>query len=239
MNVSSSSGDMNKNFKSEQMELLHAKNKELAEEESKEDMSKNSGEKTVDQSKPSQFQANGSKRRSNYNHLKSGSTEGFIPNSLSELKQFDGGNTMVSSPTSPRSNKGSLAEIFSFNSEKTDDSTVSRWGKFKTTVSQPSKLKQISGRCMMGIVALGSFFLIWKISTNSNGNSWPWGFWYVAALIFDQCIFQPVTTALQFIFLYRFVQNSMKSEWKKASFTRLLIGNDIMAVVESKLNIDK
>jgi hypothetical protein len=188
--------------------------------------------------KPSQFQVNAPKRRSNYNHLKSGSTEDFNPNSTSELKHFDGANTMCSSPNSPRSIHRMMAQLDPIGKEA-NQTPPSRWQKFKEGLSQPSATKRFIGKVLMLVVALGSVYLILKISTNSSGNSWPWGFWYVAALTFDQCLFQPLTSLAQFYLLNRYVKNCMKKEWKEAPFTRLVIGKDIMAIVESKLSLDK
>lgn len=236
LNDSNSSGDTDKFSKINQFELVKDRKKGSLEKESKKTGS-NKQEESEDQSKLSQFQVGAPKRRPTYGHLKSGSSQNFTPNSSSELK-FDGGNTMCSSPTSPRSGNKVMDQLESTGREGPSQHPT-RWEKFKAAMGQPSFTKIVIGRCLIVLVTVGSIFLILKISTNSSGDSWPWGFWYVAALIFDQCIFQPITSLIQFSLLFRFIKNSMNKEWKNAPVTRFVIGKDIMTIVESKLSFDQ
>ncbi len=102
---------------------------------------------------------------------------------------------------------------------------------------QPSWAKKVCGIVLMILVGLGSAYVVFAISAGSKSNSWPWGFWYVVALVFDQLVFQPVSAMLQFSLLYRYVYK--KEHALVGRLTHLVIGKDIMAVVNSKLKLAK
>lgn len=184
---------------------------------------------TIEKIIPSPFNTNQTKRPSAYKHLKSNSFDLNSVNSSQDLKHRDDSKTMCSSPTSPRNSK-----IFSLDDENQPKVSTPKQS-LKDKMNQPSKIKRITGYFLMMLVGVGSGYLIWTISANSSSNSWPWGFWYVAALFFDQFIFQPVIALLIFPFLHRLI-NQPKDHFGE-SLARRIIGNDILAVIESKLKL--
>lgn len=158
-------------------------------------------------------------------------------NSVEELKSPV--TAVPSMPVSPRLTHNKDGEAISDKKDQenpepqkvTDNPKAS---KHLSKIKQNIFTKKFFGVLLSWGVALGSVYIIWAISVaNSNQNSWPWGFWYVAALIFDQAIFNPTMTLLQFTLLHKYI-NSIKlsDNWKTA--VRWIIGKDILAIVDSK-----
>lgn len=78
-----------------------------------------------------------------------------------------------------------------------------------------------------------SIYVILSISlVSSNNKNWPWGLWYFCSLIFDQFLFSPLLSMIQFIPLYRFFFKPKC--WISKKVTPCLIGKDIMIVFQSK-----
>lgn len=101
---------------------------------------------------------------------------------------------------------------------------------------KPTKVKVWIGRCLLAAITIGSICMISAISANTkNPNSWPWGFWYVFALLFDLGLFQPAITMVKFILFFKHIHNPFKGKYK--AIPRAIIGADILAVVESKLSL--
>lgn len=103
------------------------------------------------------------------------------------------------------------------------------------TIFQP---KVWGGRVLIILIACGSFYVVTAISLSSeSANSWPWGFWYVYALLFDLAFFQPVITFIKFILFFSHIKKPYEGKFK--GIARAIIGSDILAIVESKLSLAK
>ncbi len=101
---------------------------------------------------------------------------------------------------------------------------------------KPTQLKVWIGRGLLVAITLGSTYMIMAISvTSESADSWPWGFWYVFALIFDLGFFQPAITMVKFILFFKHIHKPWEGKYK--TVTRAIIGADILAVIESKLSL--
>lgn len=164
-----------------------------------------------------------------------------VQSSTQEIKSAECSKTLCPSPTSPTSpNQFDLEWSKSFDGKEQAPKPATGWQKFKdglSELSKPSRAKQWAGRVLMVCVGAGSVYLILAISASSNSNSWPWGFWYVAALLFDQGVFQPLMTLAQYVLLYFYICKHLSERLKK--LTHLVIGKDIMNVVDTKLKLVK
>lgn len=101
---------------------------------------------------------------------------------------------------------------------------------------KPSQLKVWIGRGLLVAITLGSAYMIWALAAASkSSNSWPWGYWYVFALIFDLGFFQPAITMVKFILFFKHIHKPWEGKYKTVA--RAIIGADILAVIESKLSL--
>jgi hypothetical protein len=153
-------------------------------------------------------------------------------------------NTWTNSPLSPRpisivksKPRKSVYRIQKPQAEAPKDqspvaSTVSQQA---SVLKQPSRAKKIIGIVLMIAVGLVSAYVVFAISAGSNSSSWPWGCWYVVALFFDQLMFQPGSAMIQYSLLYWYVFKKENARVRR--LTHLVIGKDIMAVVNSKLTL--
>lgn len=112
------------------------------------------------------------------------------------------------------------------------------------SASKPSKssccrkTKIMTGRTIMILLLAASCYSILTISMNGGKNSkdgWPWGFWYVAAFVFDQCFFLPFTSLLQYLLVYCAIVKKSNPRGCVHKFAKWIIGKDIMRVILSRV----
>jgi cobalamin biosynthesis Mg chelatase CobN len=107
-------------------------------------------------------------------------------------------------------------------------------GPKENTNTGGSKTKQWIGRGLLVVLTGGSIYMIMAISLNSQSpEQWPWGFWYVFALLFDLGVFQPVISLAKFGLLLKFIKKPPASGTADF-FTRTFIGNDILSIFSPK-----
>jgi hypothetical protein len=158
--------------------------------------------------KPSAFNAQGKRSASNQGNI--GLVEDFNPSSEKELI----------TPSSPDSQ-----------TKEETQKQASGWQKLKNAITQPSKTKQIIGKVLMAGVAAGAIALVSTTGSSSSASAWPAGYWYVAAMAFDQGVFHPVASLLQFSLLYSYVSKPGLPAGFKV-LTRWLINKDILKVFD-------
>lgn len=106
----------------------------------------------------------------------------------------------------------------------------------KQMTKKKIQIKVWIGRLLMLLIGGGSIYMVIAISlTSESANSWPWGFWYVFALLFDLAFFQPIMSLAKFLLFLRHLKKPFEGRFK--GLCRSIIGNDILAVVESKVSL--
>lgn len=165
----------------------------------------------------SQFKA-GSGRRSSVSKSRVGVVEDISPESTKELNPLNG-------QQKPEDQK----------KEEVPEKPTG-WQKFKTFLAQPSRSKQLIGIALMIGVGVAAVSLVSKIGANAGAHAWPSGYWYLAALAFDQGLFHPLSSLVQFSLFYAYINKpDLASGFK--TLTRLVISSDILSVFDSKLNL--
>ena len=170
------------------------------------------------------------KRKSfNKNRIRIASRE-ILSDYIGDRKQETDIKTIASTPQSPTASSIIFANNLEMEQPKTSPMSPSQ-------IKTPGRTKVWVGRILMVVIGMICAYIVLAISSGSNPSSWPWGFWYVIALGFDQLVFQPLSALVQFSLLYWYVSYPMHPKLLK--FTKLLIGNDIMSVVDSKSKLIK
>lgn len=116
------------------------------------------------------------------------------------------------------------------------ESQVESEQKKKILTKKPTQYKVWIGRTLLLLITLGSMYMVWAISvTSESENSWPWGYWYVFALLFDLALFQPVITFFKYLLFFAHIHKPWTGKFK--TLARAIIGSDILTAVESKVNL--
>lgn len=132
-------------------------------------------------------------------------------------------------------NKSEKNKAASTDSKGKESSSKKCEPEAKESVKKPkTTVKQWIGRGLLVALTAGSIYMILAISMNSQApEQWPWGFWYVFALLFDLGIFQPLFSLCKFGLLLRFIkkpQLNKTPDW----LTKNIIGQDILNIFSPK-----